>query len=99
MQPWAASFYKSRAWRQCRDGYASSVGGLCERCLSMGLARAGVIVHHKVHLTPDNISDPAVSMSWSNLELLCRDCHAAEHEPRRRRYSVDEVGRVLTRGV
>ena len=30
-------------------------------------------------LTPDNINDPAVSLSWSNLRLLCRDCHAKRH--------------------
>lgn len=55
MQTWAESFYKSRAWRECRDAYAASVGGLCELCLARGLHTAGVIVHHKVHLTPDNI--------------------------------------------
>lgn len=26
-------------------------------------------------LTPDNITDPDVSLSYSNLEYVCKDCH------------------------
>lgn len=99
MQPWAEAFYKSGTWRRCRDDYAASVGGLCERCLRRGLAVPGEIVHHKVWLTPDNVSNPRVALAWSNLELVCRDCHADEHERSRRRYAVDELGRVAPRGV
>ena len=89
MQAFAESFYKSRAWRECRDAYAASVGGLCEPCLARGLHTAGVIVHHKVHLTPDNIHDPAVSLCWDNLQLVCRDCHAALHGGKRCRINAD----------
>ena len=98
MQPWAASFYKSRAWRDCRKGYAQSVGGLCERCLARGIYVPGRIVHHRVHLTPENISDASVSLSWDNLELLCDDCHNAEHQPRARRFRVDDEGRIRAVG-
>ena len=73
-----------------------SVGGLCERCLKRGLYVSGVIVHHKVHLTPENISDPNVSCAFGNLELLCRDCHAEEHSRLEKRYRIDEAGRVIT---
>ena len=89
MQAFAESFYKSRAWRECRDAYAASVGGLCEPCIARGLHNAGVIVHHKVHLTPDNIHDPAVSLCWDNLQLVCRDCHAALHGGKRCRINAD----------
>ena len=88
MREFAKAFYKSKAWQRCRDGYAASVGGLCEDCLAKGLYRPGEIVHHMTELTPDNINDPAVSLSWSNLRLLCRDCHAKRHGARRR-YRVD----------
>ena len=37
-------------------------------------------MHHKVYLTPENIGDPTVTLDWSNLELVCRSCHDAEHE-------------------
>ncbi|UWP69737.1 HNH endonuclease [Subdoligranulum variabile] len=70
------------------------MGGLCEQCLKTGLVKPGEIVHHKVHLTPDNINDPEVSLSWNNLELLCRDCHAKAHGSLKR-YKVDEMGRVI----
>lgn len=47
-------------------------------------------------LTPENIGDPAVSLAWDNLELLCRDCHGKAHG-NERRYKVDEMGRVTAR--
>lgn len=93
MKEFAAFFYKSKAWQHCRSAYAKSVGGLCEQCLKRGMVRPADIVHHKVKLTPDNINDPAVTLAWDNLELLCRDCHAKAHGTARR-YKVDEMGRV-----
>ena len=76
--------------------YIKSRAGLCERCLAVGLYSPGTQVHHKVRLTPENIHDPSVTLSWSNLELLCDECHHQEHErrqtERRRRYHVDEDG-------
>lgn len=89
-------FTRAKRGSAARDGYAASVGGLCEDCLAKGLYRPGEIVHHMIELTPDNINDPAVSLSWSNLRLLCRDCHAKRHGARRR-YRVDPAGRVTSR--
>jgi 5-methylcytosine-specific restriction enzyme A len=94
MKEFARTFYKSKAWRNCRKTYAQSVGGLCEQCLKNGIYKAGEIVHHKTALTPDNINDPDISLSWDNLELLCRDCHAKAHGSTKR-YKVDEMGRVI----
>jgi 5-methylcytosine-specific restriction endonuclease McrA len=37
------------------------------------------MVHHKKHLTPDNIWDPDITLDWKNLEALCIDCHNKEH--------------------
>ena len=48
MAPYLQPFYSSRAWRDCRDAYARSVGGLCERCRAKGLITPGTEVHHKV---------------------------------------------------
>lgn len=90
----AKAFYRSAAWISCREGYIKFRGGLCEECLRHGVYRSGDTVHHKVHLTPDNIKDPAVALSWDNLELLCRDHHAERHRGARR-YKVDELGRVI----
>ena len=97
MRDFAKTFYSSKAWKQTRAAYAKSKGNLCERCLKKGLIVPGVIVHHKVYLTPENINDPAVSLNWNNLELVCADCHAEEHNRLQRRYTVDECGRVTAR--
>lgn len=90
----AKAFYKSDAWEQTREAYRRSVGGLCEECLAKGIYNPGVIVHHKIHLTPDNIGDPEVTLGWGNLMLVCRDCHARIHSAKKRRYKVDELGRI-----
>lgn len=93
----AKAFYHSQAWKQTQAAYVKQSGGLCERCLQNGLVTAGVIVHHKIHLTPDNINDPDIALCPENLMLLCRDCHALVHKPGRR-WKVDEFGRVTARG-
>ena len=95
MQEWAASFYKSKAWQRTRLAYAKSVGGLCERCLKRGVYSAGVIVHHKIYLDPETIRHPEIALNADNLELLCRDCHGAEHAVIKKRWKVDELGRVI----
>ena len=90
----AQPFYGSKAWKKCRASYKHYRMGLCERCLARGEINPGVIVHHKIHLTPENITDPMIALSWDNLELLCRDCHALAHKPEKR-FKVDELGRVV----
>ena len=68
------AFYTSTEWLKCRKAYAASVFGLCERC-----KRPGLIVHHKIRITDENEDDPEVTLNTDNLELLCLDCHNAEH--------------------
>lgn len=96
MQDFAARFYKSKQWQKCRAAYAKSVGGLCEICLAKGIYRAGEIVHHKKHIDPNTISDPNVLLSFDNLQLVCRLCHADLHRGYERRYIIDEDGRVIS---
>lgn len=76
----AHRFYVSQAWIKCRRAYAVSVGGLCERCYAAGRIVPGTQVHHKIRLTPKNLSNPEISLNWNNLELLCDDCHQEEHK-------------------
>ena len=89
----AHEFYKSWAWIKCARGYKASRNGLCERCLAKGLIVPGDEVHHKIKLTPENIKDPAVALSWDNLELLCKNCHMEEHSGVR--WRTDEFGHVM----
>ena len=99
VKEFAREFYQSPAWKACRKAYAKSRRGLCERCLERGIVRPGVIVHHVVHITPENIGDPNVVLDWRNLQLVCRDCHAELHSARGgRRYRIDEAGRVSVIG-
>lgn len=106
----AARFYSSPAWKQCRDAFRKSRGKLCERCLARGIINAGtkenpLQVHHKIPITPDNIDDPAITLNWDNLETLCQQCHAAEHidslrqreHHSKRRWKIGENGEVLIR--
>lgn len=90
----ARGFYSSEAWNRCRAAYKKSVGGLCEQCLMSGMINPGEIVHHKVPLTPFNVEVPEVTLNWQNLELLCREHHAEMHRKCKKRYSVDEFGKV-----
>lgn len=72
-------FYDSPAWRKCRASYISKRqgidGGMCERCGE----RPGYIVHHKIAITPANINDPDVSLSFRNFEYVCQECHNKAH--------------------
>ena len=94
-KPQAMAFYSSKEWRRCREAYRKSVGGLCERCLAHGMYSPGEIVHHKIHIDPDNMTDPDILLCFDNLELLCRNCHAEAHAANARRYKIDEFGNVL----
>lgn len=100
--PKIVQFYSSGAWKKCRESYRKSVGGLCENCLKKGIYTPGEIVHHNIeHVTPDNVDNPEVTLSFDNLELLCRDCHAKEHDEMyghdARRYIVDAHGNVTAK--
>lgn len=96
-----ASFYNTQAWQTCRAAYLKSRGGLCEVCLSQGLIVPAEAVHHRTHITVQNMDDPNITLNWNNLQALCRDHHAMMHKGERRqamRYYFDEDGRVITIG-
>lgn len=69
-----------------------SVNRICERC-----EEPAKIVHHKTHLNRSNINNPAVTLSWDNLEALCQDCHNKEHHKKKTalRYRYDEEGNII----
>ena len=66
-------------WRKCRDAYMRMGRGLCEPCFKKGIWTRAEIVHHKIHITPENLDDPSVTLNFDNLERVCRKCHAKEH--------------------
>ena len=95
MKEYAERFYKSRRWQETRDAYAKSVGGLCEDCLNHGNITPGEIVHHMRPINEKNINDPKITLSWSNLRLLCSRCHSERHKKSHKRYYFDEQGHCV----
>ena len=100
---WTNGFYTSKPWRITRDAYFRMRCGQCERCMAEVAAgvrsiedvRPGIIVHHREELTPDNITDPAVALSFDNLELLCDEHHNREHKAKAKRYRFDAKGNLI----
>lgn len=75
MKEFAKKFYKSKQWQQCRKLYIAERtlidGGVCEICHE----KTGYIVHHKIMLTAENITDPNIALNKNNLQYVCKDCH------------------------
>lgn len=70
--------YRTSAWKKVRCAYLSE-HPVCERCKALGRIRPATQVHHRIHLTEQNVGDPNVSLNFENLESLCDECHAKEH--------------------
>lgn len=71
------SFYKSKEWKKIREIIFKKYYGLCVIC-----GKPGKEVHHKVFLTPENISDYDIALGEDNLILLCKECHYKKHAKR-----------------
>lgn len=70
----ARAFYHSSKWIKTSKAYAVSRHYICELC-----GGQGKLVHHKIHLSEDNINDLNISLAWSNLQYLCVECHNKIH--------------------
>lgn len=100
---WTDGFYLSKPWRKTRDAYYKLQRGRCERCMAEYMAGArsmedinpGIIVHHKTELTPDNINDSHIALSFNNLELLCEEHHNKQHKTKQKRYTFDAAGNII----
>lgn len=99
----AKDFYNSSTWRKCAKAYALSKCYVCERCHNKFAKHGGkdgeqrYIVHHKIPLTPQNISDPNIAYGWNNLMFLCIECHNAIHAKLStgRRMTFDAQGNLI----
>lgn len=67
-------FYNSKEWKKVRSFVLMRDNYLCCHC-----GKPATEVHHKIHLTPDNVYDLKVNLNPENLVSLCRDCHFEEH--------------------
>lgn len=103
----AKAFYHSSAWRRNQAAYMRRAVEtpfgtvppyMCERCYEQGRLVPAKVVHHKVHLNPNNITNPEITLSFNNFMRLCQDCHAAVHSGTEApRCSFDEHGNVIRR--
>lgn len=98
MKDFAEGFYTGSAWLAVREDYIRRRvridGGLCERCHD----RLGYIVHHRIELDAQNISDPEISLNQDLLEYVCLACHNKEHgvfQPAPRKVIFDDEGNVI----
>lgn len=96
---YAKAFYNTKAWQACREAfikYRISVdGGMCESCGE----ELGYIVHHTIQLTPDNINNPEITLSFNHLKYECKKCHDKEENhfkpTKKKRYNFDENGKIM----
>ena len=89
-------FYGSALWKNCRASYLKSVGGLCELCKAEGIITPAEEVHHRIKLDASNVKDPNITLSWSNLQALCRRHHDEIHgRAFKRRCHFDNMGRCI----
>ena len=72
--PQVEAFYHSKYWTHCRTAFVAYKRGKCEIC-----GKRGNLVHHKILLTEENVSNPEISLNFDNLMLLCKDCHNKIH--------------------
>lgn len=90
----AKKFYNSKAWKECREAYITTVFGLCEHC-----SDPGYIVDHIKEITPDNIDDPEITLNHENLQYLCTPCHNrktfAKYSPVREGLRFDDEGNLI----
>ena len=71
----AKAFYNSKKWQRCRTAYIEdrirTDGGMCEECHT----ELGYIVHHRIMLTPETITNPDIALNHKYMEYVCKKCH------------------------
>lgn len=83
------AFYSTWQWRKCKDAFLVSKNHLCEICMSRGLIEPATQVHHRIHITPENLNDPNITLNHDNLMALCDECHREQHRTQRWRCGPD----------
>lgn len=68
-------FYRSDKRKVASAIKIASCSGFCEKCGAIGTE-----VHHKIHLTPNNVNDHEISLNQDNLMLLYNECYNKELE-------------------
>ena len=64
---WNSEFYNDRTWKKVRKSYMMSKNHVCEKC-----GEPAEIVHHKIHLSPENMGNFEIMYGEKNLQALAR---------------------------
>lgn len=88
MKEWAEWFYKSKEWAQTRDAYMVAQHYLCERC-----GEPAKIVHHKIWLTPKNIT--IVGRNEAGFSFTFAKDAESTIEPQFKAHPLDKDGTLL----
>jgi 5-methylcytosine-specific restriction endonuclease McrA len=74
-----SEFYRTKKWSKIRQSILIRDNFLCQVCKRKGKYQSGNIVHHKEHLTSNNIKNYSIAYGDKNLETVCQDCHNVIH--------------------
>ena len=90
-------FYETQQWVKLARYIRIKYYYTCQSC-----GRRGVYVHHIIHITDENVSDPNITLNEDNLTLLCLDCHNEIHmgnSSLRRDVVFDECGQLKSKPI
>ena len=73
-------FYKSAIWHKTRELALKRDNYLCVECFKKGDIIPAEVVHHKTHLTEENVNNPDIALNLENLVSLCAEHHFDEHK-------------------
>lgn len=71
--------YHTVEWQRVREYVILRAQGLCEQCLREGKVEVGTEVDHIEPLNEQNWQDWNIAYNPDNLQLMCKQCHAAKH--------------------
>lgn len=74
----AKAFYKTWAWKKCREIVLMRDDYLCQECMKLDRLTAANTVHHIIHLK----DDPSKALAIDNLTSVCPTCHERLHPNR-----------------
>lgn len=103
-QPWAKSFYRSKAWRTTRDYIVKRDNHLCQCYKLLGGEPCGEPaeeVHHIEELTPYNIDNLRIALGEDNLISLSFAHHHQIHngsDDCGDEFEFDDSGMLVRRG-
>ena len=70
---WQIKFYNSKRWKDLRQEVRNEKRMRCDNCGK--LIKGKSICDHRIEVSPDNYRDESITLSKSNLDLLCIECH------------------------